>query len=121
MNKVMLTGRLTKDVEIHNRADTKICRGTMAVATSMKDVTSFVNITAFNKIGEILEKYTHKGSLIGVVGELRQGSYKNKDGNWTNYSQVIVEKIDLLEPKSKSDEHEPDFMPIDENTTLPFA
>lgn len=118
MNKVMLTGRLTKDVEIRISGDTQIVRGTMAVATSMKDATSFVNITAFNKIGEIFEKYTRKGSLIGVVGELRQGSYKNKDGDWTNYTQVIVEKIDLLEPKKKSDNDA--FVNIPENTDLPF-
>lgn len=120
MNKVMLTGRLTKDVDAKFAEKTQVVRGTMAVATTMKDVTSFVNIVAFSKIGEILEKYTSKGTLIGVVGELRQGSYKNKDGEWVNYSQVVVEKIDLLEPKSKTSANSDNFMNIPENIELPF-
>ena len=119
MNKVLLTGRLTKDIETSTKNDTLIARGTLAVSTSQKDVTSFVNILAFNKIGKILEKYTKKGTLIGVVGELRQGSYKSQKGGWVNYSQVVVEKIDLLEPKSKSNEND-GFVNIPENIDLPF-
>lgn len=119
MNKVLLNGRLTKDVETSYNKQTSIVRGTLAVSTSQKDVTSFVNIVAFNKIGEILEKYTKKGTLIGVVGELRQGSYKNQKGEWVNYSQVVVEKIDLLEPKSKSNNKD-GFVKIPENIDLPF-
>lgn len=119
MNKVLLTGRLTKDIETSYASDTIIARGTLAVSTSQKDVTSFVNIVAFNKIAEIIEKYTKKGTLIGVVGELRQGSYKDKEGNWQNYSNVVVEKIDLLEPKKKSDDND-GFVNILENDDLPF-
>lgn len=119
MNKVLVTGRFTKDVETSYNNETTIVRGTLAVRTTQKDVTSFVNIVAFNKIGEILEKYTKKGTLIGVVGELRQGSYKDKDGNWQNYSNVVVEKIDLLEPKSKSNDND-GFVNIPENIDLPF-
>ena len=63
MNKVLVTGRFTKDVETRYNNETIIVRGTLAVGTSQKDVTSFVNILAFNKIGEILEKYTKKVHL----------------------------------------------------------
>ena len=117
MNKVLVTGRLTKDIETSTKSDTLIARGTLAISTSQKDVTSFVKLVAFNKIAEVLSKYTHKGSLIGITGELRQGSYKNQKGEWVNYSQVVVEKIDLLEPKSNDNDG---FVNIPENIDLPF-
>jgi single-strand DNA-binding protein len=87
--------------------------------------TDFVNIIAWEKTAEFIDKYFHKGNKIGIVGRLQSSSYK-KD-NKTFYSlDVVVEGVtfcesktteDTLLPSNKSDNN---FLQVDESIELPF-
>lgn len=91
MNKVILMGRLTKDVELKRSGDTVIGKFTVAVDRRNKNKdTDFINCVAWNGTAEFINRYFHKGSMIAVVGELRTGSYEKSDGSKTYTTEVVV-------------------------------
>lgn len=97
MNKVILMGRLTRDPELRYGSGanaTAICRYTLAVDRSYKregePTADFINIVAFGARGEFASKYFKKGRMVAVVGELRLGSYDDKDGNKRYTTDVVV-------------------------------
>ena len=63
--------------------------------------TDFIRIVVFNYNVEILEKYTDKGSLIGVEGRVQTSSYVNKDGEKVYTTEIVGKRIILLETKEQ--------------------
>lgn len=106
MNKVELIGRTTKDIELRytEGSQTAFTRFTLAVNRRKKNDSQpdadFINCQAWKTTAELLEKYVHKGDKIAVVGRLAVSNYE-KDGKKLTYTEVIVEEIEFLEPKSK--------------------
>ena len=115
MNKVELTGRLTRDPDIRfstnkNGEDTTIARYTLAIdrrsVREGEQSADFISCVAFGKNGEFADKFLNQGIKIGVVGRLQSGSYTNKDGQKIYYTEVVVEEQEFEEPKkSQSGEH----------------
>ena len=105
MNKTNLVGRLTKEPNItyattHDNGQLAIARFTLAVDRPKKrDVTDYISCKALGGVAEIIEKYVKKGYRVGVSGHIETGSYQNKDGNTVYTTEVMVEDLDLLEPK----------------------
>ena len=62
----------------------------------------FINCKAFGKTAEFIEKYFDKGNRIGLTGSIQTGSYKNKDGATVYTTDVIVDNVEFVEPKSSS-------------------
>ena len=97
MNKVILMGRLTKDPELRytrGNPGTAICRYSLAVNRSYKrdgePDADFFNCEAFGNRGEFANKYLKKGTMIAIVGELRNNSYTDRDGNKRYSTEVVV-------------------------------
>ena len=104
MNKVILIGRLTKDPELRYAAGsgTAVCRFTVAINRQFKkDETDFINCVAFGKTGETITQYFTKGSKIAITGNIRTGSYDDKDGTKRYTTDVIVETFEFVESKKK--------------------
>ena len=87
MQKWIGTGRLTADPTIRYSQGKKPCcfaKFTLAVNRRFKRENEpnadFINCTAVGKTAEVIEKYFTKGMKMEVVGEIRTGSYTNKDG-----------------------------------------
>lgn len=109
MNKVILMGRLTKDVDIKSVKNGETTLGSTAIAVDRgykdKDgnkVTDFINLKAFGKTAENLAKYFGKGNRILIEGSLNIDATEDADGNKKYYTNVIVEKFDFVETKSES-------------------
>lgn len=105
MNKVILSGRWTKDPEVKYTGEgTAIAKGTLAVDRRVKrdsDVTAdFIRVVAFGKIAEVIEKYFFKGMKAVIVGRIQTGSYDDKDGKKVYTTDVIIEEIEFAEVKS---------------------
>lgn len=102
-NKVILTGRLTKAIEIKKTpAGKAVASFQLAVERRYKNqagekVTDFHDCVIWNALAENLAKWTGKGSLIGVVGRLEKRSYQNQQGQRVTISEVIVEEYTLLD------------------------
>ena len=113
MNKVILKGRLTKDVEArYSQGDTSTCiaRYTLAVDRKFKrdgeQSADFIGCVSFGKAGEFAEKYFRKGMMVAIVGRIQTGSYE-KDGQRVYTTDVVIEEQEFCESKSSGDEPKP--------------
>lgn len=105
MNKLILTGNLTKDPEFRiSQGGTSIANLTIANNEGFgdKQETLFIDITVFNKVAENCEKYLKKGSKILVEGRLKKDSWEDQEGKKHFKTYVIANMIDFLSPKSES-------------------
>lgn len=134
MNKVQLTGRFVRDVEVNTtQSGTQVGRTSIAVTRNFKGAngeyeSDFINLIFFGKTTEFAAKYFQKGSAAEIVGRIQTGSYENKDGKRVYTTDVIVEEVKFgiggksEGQKKESYSKEPDFAPIDDSdeTSLPF-
>ena len=113
MNKVILTGYLTKDPNLSYYGDDNkpMARFTLAVNRTFKNSdgkrqADFIGCVVYGKRAETIEKYFSKGNAITVEGEWRTGNYKDKDGNtvYTNECQVGNFEFPISAKSEKSDE-----------------
>lgn len=104
MNSVSLVGRLTRDPEIKaTNSGSSYARFSIAVDRRGKDAgTDFINIVAFGKTSEFIERYFRKGQRIGINGRIQTGSYEGKDGKKVYTFDVIAENVEFVESKSAS-------------------
>lgn len=108
MNKVILSGRTTNDVEVRYTAGDNpmaVAKFTLAVprmGNKEENNADFVECTAFGKTAENMEKYVKKGSKIIVIGEWRTSSYKNKDGHTIKTNNCNVSTIEYCSVKNGS-------------------
>lgn len=136
MNVVTLVGNLCRDNEIRYSAGdnaTAVLRNTIAVQRKYKNKetgqydSDFISIQAFGNNAEFINKYFTKGSKIGISGEIRTGSYTNKDGVKVYTTDVIVNNAEFVSKKEDNPVNDiapsnDDFMniPDDANGDLPF-
>ena len=111
MNRVILTGRLTRDPEVRYSQGEKsiaIARYTLAVDRKFKkegeQSADFISCVAMGKNGEFAEKYLKQGTKIAIEGRIQTGSYTNKDGNKVYTTDVIVEGHEFCESKSSQNQ-----------------
>lgn len=102
MNVVILTGRITRELELKFSKDGKAyCKFNIAVDNPFKkDSPDFINCSAFGKTAEVLEKYSGKEKKIGVEGRLQMNKYE-KDGETRTTYEVMVNQVEFLEFKEK--------------------
>lgn len=134
MNKVILMGRLTRDPETRNSDKATVTRYSLAVNRSYKrdgePDADFINVVAFGARGEFAAKYFKKGMQVAVVGELRIGSYTNKDGQKVNTADVVVSEQYFADSKrdgaaasapAAAAPEAPELVPVeDDEDDLPF-
>jgi len=106
MNKVYISGRLTKDVELMVSGDTQYANFCIAINNGKnKDGSerpaTFVNCSAFNGTARFLESYCKKGTKIIIEGRLNVESYKRQDGTNATSTKVIVESVEQCESKQR--------------------
>ena len=108
MNKVVLTGNLTRDPELKYLDSGKaVCNFTLAVKDRFnKDKTDFIDCTAWNKTAEISGEYLKKGNKVAVAGSLSTRSYENKDGQKVKLTFINVDEVELP-PKGSSQPSRP--------------
>lgn len=103
MNKTILIGRLTKDIELKAAGNTQVGRFGIAVDRKYKKeggpTADFLNCVAFGKTAEVIQKYFHKGNRIGIVGHIQTDSYE-KDGTKHYTTDIIVDEIEFIESKN---------------------
>ena len=109
INKIILIGRLTRDVEIRNAGSTLVARYTLAVDRKYKregeQTADFIPCAAFGRNAEFAEKSLIKGKKIAVVGRIQTGSYTNQSGQKIYTTDVIVEEQEFVESKASEHEH----------------
>lgn len=95
MNTVNLIGRITKEIEVKKTNSGKaVCNFCVAVDAG-KDNTYFIDCVAWNKRAENIGKFFHKGSKIGLSGELTSRTWQDSNGNNRKAVEVNVISFDF--------------------------
>ena len=108
MNKVILMGRLTKDVEMRQTPNgIAVARFAIAVNRRFKNANGeydvdFINCIAWRKTGEFISRYFQKGSMIAVVGSIQTRSWDGNDGKKQYATEVIVDEVYFTGSKAES-------------------
>ena len=105
INKVILGGRLTADVELkQTNSGTSVCSFSLAVNRKyQKDgeaQADFISCTAWQKTAEFISKYFKKGSSLCVVGNLQVRSWQDQNGNKRYATEVVVDEALFVDSKN---------------------
>jgi single-strand DNA-binding protein len=97
-NRVILVGNLTRDPEIrYTQSGKAVTKFTLAVNNPRnKEETTFVDIVAWDRLGETCNTYLKKGSNTLVEGRLVIRSYDDKDGNKRKATEVVIDNMQML-------------------------
>lgn len=106
LNRAVLTGRLTRDVDLrYTQSGTAV--GTFSLAVDRRFTNQqgereadFINCVIWRKSAENFANFVHKGSLVGIDGRIQTRNYENQQGQRVYVTEVVVENFALLEPRS---------------------
>lgn len=107
-NRVILVGNLTRNVELKTlNSGTVIGNLGLAINDRRKnaqgefeEVTTFVEVTAFNRDAEVAAEFLAKGSPVLIEGKLRQDTWQGQDGQNRSKMIVICDRVCLLPRQS---------------------
>ena len=111
MNKVILTGNLTRDAEVfETKAGKSVCKFSIAVQRDFKDadgnfLTDFFNAVLWGDYAAKLAGYMNKGKKIAVEGKVQNRTYEDKDGQKRTVTEIFAERVELLTPREKGTEY----------------
>ena len=104
-SKAIITGNLTRDPELRTTpSGTSVCGFSVAVNRVYKDSNgeqkedvSYIDCSAWGKLGEMINQYAKKGSGVLVSGRLDQRSWEDKtDGKKRSRVEIVVEDFNFI-------------------------
>lgn len=107
MNKVVLLGRLTKDIEVrYTESGTAVGNLTLAVKRRIKNTdgeyeSDFINCVCWKETAETMNKYLKKGDQVLVEGRIQTRNFEDKDGNKRYATEVVIEHMDFVSSKKE--------------------
>lgn len=100
MNKVFLLGRLVRDPEVKTTQSGKVVtQFTLAVDRFGSKDADFINIVAWEKLGEACGNNLSKGQRCLAEGKLQIRSYEGKDGQKRWVTEIIAQTVEFLDRK----------------------
>ena len=105
LNRVVLTGNLTRDPELRSTPDgTAVCALRIASKARRKNATSgewtdkpsYVDVTIFGAAGENAARYLTKGRGVAIDGRLDWHEWHSQDGIKRQAIQIIADTIQFL-------------------------
>jgi single-strand DNA-binding protein len=104
-SKAIITGNLTRDPEVRNTpSGATVCSFTVAVNRTYRDGSgnqqesvSFIDCSAWGKLGETIAQYGKKGSGVLVSGRLDQHSWDDKtSGQKRSRVEIVAEDFNFI-------------------------
>jgi single-strand DNA-binding protein len=110
MNKVIIVGNLTKDVELRSTQSGKsVASFTVAVQRQFKvdgqPEADFFPVVVWGVQGENCAKYLSKGKKVAIVGSLQNRSFDDKNENKRSLTEIIASEVEFLTPRSNEPEN----------------
>lgn len=103
-NSVILTGRLTGDVEVKQAGKTVVANVSLAVNKDKENV-DFIPVTLWGDVAKNVAKYVEKGMRITIAGELATNTYE-KDGAKITKVFVNAKTVDFIDTIKKEENTE---------------
>lgn len=111
MNKVILLGRLTKDVDVKYTQTTNIMIASFSLAVNRRFIkqgeerqADFFNVTAFGKTGEFCSKYFSKGQQVAIIGRLQTRNWQDDQGQKHYATDIIAEECYFADSRKQSND-----------------
>ena len=113
INKVVLVGRLTRDIELRKtQSGTSVVSFTIACNRRSRQEgqpdADFISCVAWNRTAENMANYLHKGSLIGVEGRIQTRNYDDRDGKRVYITEVWAEAVQFLDTRNSASSRQQD-------------
>lgn len=110
INRCDFIGRLGKDPEARQtQSGTAVTSFSIACSEKwkgkdgqMQESTEWVNVVAWDRLGEICGEYLSKGSLVYVSGKLQTRKWEDNEGNARYTTEIVAREMKMLSPKSES-------------------
>lgn len=117
MNKVILIGNLTRDIEVrYTQSNIPVGQFTVAINNGKDEQgnrrpADFINCVIWEKQAENMKKYTQKGSMVAVEGRIKNDNYEDEQGNKKYRTYVLVSRVIFLKDPNKAPlPTEPDYV-----------
>lgn len=108
INKAILIGRLTKNVEIRYTQTNNTMIGSFTLAVNRKFIkqgeereADFIPIIVWGKSAEFASKYFKKGMQVSVVGRIETRSWDDQNGQKRYATEVVAEELGFAEGRKE--------------------
>jgi single-strand DNA-binding protein len=99
-NKVTLLGNLAQDPETrYTQSGKAVTKFALAINNPQSKEASFIDIIAWERLGETCQAYLKKGSRALIEGRLSIRSYEDKDGVKRKALEVVISDMQMLSGK----------------------
>lgn len=107
MNKVLLTGRLTRDPEMRALASgkhvTQFSVATHEYAGNGKERPEFHNIVTWDRLAEICGRYLGKGQQVAIEGRIQTRTWDDERGARHWKTEIVAASVEMLSGRGKKD------------------
>lgn len=108
LNKTFIIGRMTRDPEIrYTQSGTAVTNFGVAlnrvytVNNEKREETTFVDVCAWGKTAEFVNKYFNKGKNIFIEGRLNMREWQGTDGTKRTKLEIVADNIQFVGDKEK--------------------
>ena len=119
INRVILTGNLTRDPELRSTpSGTSVCGMRIACNTRRRDASgewtdkpNFFDVTVWGAQGENCAQYLSKGRPVAIDGRLEWREWEAKDGSKRQSVEIIADSVQFLGGRDTGEENGSRFTP----------
>lgn len=107
MNKVVLTGRLTRDPELRTLASGKAVTQFMVATNEYRgngqEKAEYHSVVTWDRLAEICGTYLGKGQQVAVEGRLQTRQWDDDQGKRHWKTEVVASTVEMLSGRRKKD------------------
>jgi len=108
INRVVISGNLTRDPEVRMAGTQPLCQMGVAVNDRRKnndtgeweDIPNFFDVIMWGARGEYWARNLSKGSRVVISGKLRWSSWKTPEGQNRSKVEIVADDIESLGPRT---------------------
>lgn len=126
LNKVILAGRLTADVELKQTpSGVSVCSFTLAInrkfSANGQQQTDFIQCQAWRQTAEFIARYFKKGSALCIGGSIQVRSWTDSNNQKRYATEVVADEAMFVDGKNDSQGAEaPNYEEMNADDDLPF-
>ena len=109
MNKVIIMGRITRQLELRKTQNNKsVLSFSVAVDRGYnklgeEKLTDFINVVCWGKTADFVATYFIKGQLIALEGALQTRQYQDSKGNTRYITEVVADNVYFTGDRRKTE------------------
>lgn len=96
MNKAIIVGNITKDLELKTTNDGKHVLEFSLACNESKDEVNYIECVAWEKNADNISQYCGKGAKLLVVGKIKTRKWQDQNGNNRYRTFVLVDRIEFM-------------------------